>query len=109
MCIRPLQVVVLLRTVLGRVHQYSIFISGPGCPKASIKRRGDAAGTAQRCQVPRKDEDRERNNGSTKEIHDAGNGKEISLFEEAPLVCEAQDPDVECYMKVAAAVQNAIQ
>ena len=33
----------------------------------------------------------------------------FSLFEEALLVFEAQDPNVEQYMKVAAAVQNAIQ
>ena len=33
----------------------------------------------------------------------------FSLFEEALLVYEAQDPNVERYPKVAAAVQNAIQ
>ena len=33
----------------------------------------------------------------------------FSLFEEALLVFEVQDPSVEGYMKVAAAVQNAIQ
>ena len=33
----------------------------------------------------------------------------FSLFEEAPLVFEAQDRNVEWYTKVAAAVQNAIQ
>ena len=33
----------------------------------------------------------------------------FSLFEEALLVFEAQDPNIEQYMKVAAAVQNAIQ
>ena len=33
----------------------------------------------------------------------------FSLFEEALLVFEAQDPNVERYRKVAAAVQNAIQ
>ena len=33
----------------------------------------------------------------------------FSLFEEALLVFEAQDPNVEWYTKVAAAVQNAIQ
>ncbi|XP_044275311.1 tigger transposable element-derived protein 1-like [Varanus komodoensis] len=33
----------------------------------------------------------------------------FSLFEEALLVFEAQDPNVERYMRVAAAVQNAIQ
>ena len=35
--------------------------------------------------------------------------KWFSLFEEALLVFEAQNPNVERYMKVAAAVQNAIQ
>ena len=33
----------------------------------------------------------------------------FSLSEEALLVCEAQDPDVEWYLKVAAAVQNVIE
>ena len=33
----------------------------------------------------------------------------FSLFEEALLVFEAQDPTIEWYTKVAAAVQNAIQ
>ena len=33
----------------------------------------------------------------------------FSLFEEALVVFEAQDPNVEWYTKVAAAVQNAIQ
>ena len=33
----------------------------------------------------------------------------FSLFEEALLIFEAQGPKVEWYMKVAAAVQNAIQ
>ena len=33
----------------------------------------------------------------------------LSLFEEALLVFEAQDPNTERYTKVAAAVQNAIQ
>ena len=33
----------------------------------------------------------------------------FSLFEEALLVFEAQDPNVEWYTKAAAAVQNAIQ
>ena len=35
--------------------------------------------------------------------------RRFSLFEEALLVFEAQDPNVEWYTKVAAAVQNAIQ
>ena len=35
--------------------------------------------------------------------------RRFSLFEEALLVFESQDPNVELYTKVAAAVQNAIQ
>ena len=35
--------------------------------------------------------------------------KGFSLFEESLLVFEAQDPNVKRYMKVAAAIQNAIQ
>ena len=49
-----------------------------------------------------------RSNWRTEEIHNAGNGKEI-FFEEALLVFEAQDLNVEQYTKVAAVVQNAIQ
>ena len=33
----------------------------------------------------------------------------FSLFEEALLVFEAQDPNIEWYTKVAAAIQNAVQ
>ena len=36
-------------------------------------------------------------------------GRGFSLFEEALLVSEAQDPNIEWYVKVAAAVQSAIQ
>ena len=35
--------------------------------------------------------------------------REFSLFEEALLISEAQDLNVEWYRKVAAAIQNAIQ
>ena len=35
--------------------------------------------------------------------------REFSLFEEALLVFESQDPNVEWYTKVTAAIQNAIQ
>ena len=35
--------------------------------------------------------------------------RELSLFEEALLVFEAQDPNVEQYTQVAAAIQKAIQ
>ena len=35
--------------------------------------------------------------------------RESSLFEEALLVFEAQDPNLQWYPKVAAAIQNAIQ
>ena len=43
------------------------------------------------------------------EIHDTGNGKGFSLFEETVLVFETQDLNIHQYMKIAAAVQNAIQ
>ena len=42
-------------------------------------------------------------------IHNAGNGRGFSLFKEAPLLFDAQDPNVERYTKVAAAAQNAVQ
>ena len=63
-------------------------MSGSKC-----KSSGDAAGTAE-----------ERKRFMTQEM-----AKGVSLFEEALLVFEAQDPNVERYMKIAAAVQNAIQ
>ena len=56
-------------------------------------------------------ETRGRSSWKTEEIHDTGNGGGWggSLLEEALLAFETQDPNVEQYMKVAAAVQNAIQ
>ena len=50
-----------------------------------------------------------RSNRRTEEIHDAGNGKGILFIWEALLVFEARDPNVEQYMKVVTAIQNAVQ
>ena len=50
-----------------------------------------------------------RGNWRTEETHDAGNGKGILFIWGDTWVWEAQDPDVECHMKVAVAVQNTIQ
>ena len=52
---------------------------------------------------------RGRSNWRTEEGHDAGNGTGIFLFEEALLVFEAQNLDIERYTKAAAAIQIAIQ
>ena len=60
---------------------------------------------AQRKEEERQEEEERR----TKEIHDAGYGNGIFFIEEAPLAFETQDPNIEWYMKAAAAVQNAIQ
>ena len=63
-------------------------------------------------EAQRKDEERQEEEEWTKEpkrftMQEMARG--LSLFEEALLAFEAQDPNVEQYMKVAAAVQNAIQ
>ena len=78
------------------------------------KSSGDVAGTAKKPQVlevQRKAEERQKegvpeepNRFTTQEM-----ARGFSLCEEAPLVFEAQDPNVELYTKVAAAIQNAIQ
>ena len=52
---------------------------------------------------------KERQKEVTEEIYYAGNGKEFSLSGGALLVFEAQDPNKKWHVKVAAAVQNAIQ
>ena len=52
LCGHPLQVLVLVGTLLCRVQWYSVFRSSPGCPKRSIKGDvGDVAGTAKKHQV----------------------------------------------------------
>ena len=97
-------------TVESTVAQYLYFkprMSGSKC-----KSSGDVAGTAKKCQAPRKDEERQEEEEVTEEpkrftMQEMARG--FSLFEEALLVFEAQDPNVELYMKVAAAIQNAIQ
>ena len=97
------------------------------------KSSGDVAGTAKKHQAimmelavqhkeltnedlmeleaQRKDEERQEEEEVTEEpkiftMQEMARG--FSLFEEALLVFEAQDPNVEQYTKVAAAVQNAI-
>ena len=63
-------------------------------------------------EVQRKDEERQEEEGVTKELkrfttQEMARG--FSLFEETLLVFKAQDLNVELYTKVAAAVQNAVQ
>ena len=63
-------------------------------------------------ETPRKDEERQEEEEVTEELKrfmTQGMARGFSLFEEALLVFESQDLKVEWYMKVAAAVQNAIQ
>ena len=62
-------------------------------------------------EAQRKDEERqeEERTEEPKRFTTQGMARGFSLFEEAPLVFEAQDRNVEWYTKVAAAVQNAIQ
>ena len=78
------------------------------------KSSSDVAGPAKKCQeleAQRKDEE-----GQEEEVTEEPKrftmqemAREFSLFEEALLVFEAQDLNVEQYMKVAAAIQNANQ
>ena len=85
-------------------------MSGSKC-----KSSGDVAGTAKKCQelgAQRKDEGRQEEEEVTEELkrfttQEMARG--FSLFEEALLVFEAQDPNVEWYTKVAASVPHAIQ
>ena len=63
-------------------------------------------------EAQRKDKERQEEEEVTEELkrfttQEIARG--FSLFEEALLVFEAQDPNVEQYMKVAAAVQNAVE
>ena len=63
-------------------------------------------------EAQRKDEERQEEEEVTEELKRFSAqemAREFSLFEEALLVFEAQDPNIEWHMKVAAAVQNAIQ
>ena len=61
--------------------------------------------------MPRKDKERQEEEVTEepKRFTTQEMARGFSLFEEALLVFEAQDPNVEQYTKVAAAVQNAIQ
>ena len=85
-------------------------MSGSKC-----KSSGDVAGTAKKRQdleAQRKDEERQEEEEVTEEpkrftTQEMARG--FSLFEGALLVFEAQDSNVERYMKFAAAVQNATQ
>ena len=63
-------------------------------------------------EAQRKDEERQKEEEVTKELkrfttQEMARG--FSLLEEALLLFEAQDPNVEWYTKVAVAIQNAIQ
>ena len=62
-------------------------------------------------EAQRKDEERQEEEVTEepKRVTTQKMSRGFSLFEEALLVFEAQDPNVERYTKVAAAVQNAIQ
>ena len=53
--------------------------------------------------------DKWRSNWRTVEIHNVGNARRFSLLEKGLLVFEVQNPDVEQYTKVEAAIQSAIQ
>ena len=77
--------------------------------RSKRKSSSDIAGTAKKCQeleAQRKDEERQEEEEVTE---DAGNGKGIFFIWGGTVSFEAQDPNVEWYTKVAAAVQNAIQ
>ena len=75
---------------------------------SSSKRKssGDVSGTAKKHQERQEEEEvtEEPKRFRTQEM-----ARRFSLFEEALLVFEAQDPNDEWYTNIAAAVQNAIQ
>ena len=82
--------------------------------RSKRKSRSDVVGTAKRGQelaMRRKDEERQEGEEATEDqkrftTQEVAGG--FSLFEEALLVSEAQDPKVEWYMKFAAVIQNAM-
>ena len=113
----PLQVVVplctlLYSTVQGTGVQYLFFKSRVS--RSKCKSSGDVVGPAKRCQelvMRRKDEERQEGEEATADrkrftTQEVAGG--FSLFEEALLVSEAQDPKVGWYTKVAAVIQNAM-
>ena len=83
--------------------------------RSKHKSSGDVAGTAkkhQELEAQRKNEERPGKEEVTEEpkrftMQEMARG--FSLFEEALLAFEAQDPNIEWYTKVAAPVHNAIQ
>ena len=82
-------------------------MSGSNC-----KRGSDVAGTAKKLQeleAQRKDEEgQEEVTAELKRFTRREMARGFYLSEEAALVSEAQDSDVERYMKVVAAVQNSV-
>ena len=94
----PLQVVVLFCTLLSRT--------------VAVQHEELTNEDLMELEAQRKDEERQEEEEVTEELkrfttQEMARG--FSLFEEALLVFEAQDPNIEWYTKVAAAVQNAIQ
>ena len=95
---QPLQVVVLLYTLL--------------CTTVAVQYEELTNEDLMELEAQRKDEERQKEKEVPEEpkrftMQEVARG--FSLLEEALLVFEAQDPNVEQYMKLAAAVQNAIQ
>ena len=86
-----------------------IFTSTPGCLVSS----SDEAGTAKKHQdlkTQRKDEERQEEVAAElKRFTRQDMARGFCLSEEAALVSEAQDLDIEQHMKVVAAVQNAVR
>ena len=88
--------------------------------RSKRKSSGDAAGTAKKCQtimmetkvkiIERVEQQEEEEvTEEPKRFMSQEMARGFSLFEEALLVFEAQDPNEEQYTKVAAAIQNVIQ
>ena len=106
----PLQMVVYFTV------QYSIlyvFISSPECLEAS---KNEAVLQLVQLRSPRNWRSRERTKRQEEEVMEEPKRftlqemeKGFSLFEEAWLAFAAQDPNIQQYAKVAAAIQNAIQ
>ena len=120
MCVHPLQVVVLLCTLLYSTV-YSIVVQclyfkldlreNDFIELLAVQHEELTYEDLMELEAQKKDEERQEEEVTeeAKRFTTQEMARGFSLFEEAMLVFEAQDPNVEWYTKVAAAVQNAIQ
>ena len=96
----------------SRVGSTMVFLLKPRVSGRKCKSSSDVAGTAKKHQelkTQRKDEERQKEvTAELKIFMRQEMARGFSLSEQAALVSEAQDSGIEWYMKVVAAVQNAV-